>query len=129
MTKQQALQQIKELEAYIASIPVHTEEDELWEKIQPLINNSNSSYKNFWKRSFEGDVELGISVTKNAITIYLPSANTEWFFDVMSLAQEICKIERWEIYPNGKFGSIAVKVLITILRHSFFDVCYCIVFC
>ncbi len=36
---------------------------------------------------------------------------------------------RAEIYPNGKFGSIAVKVLITILRHSFFDVCYCIVFC
>ena len=36
---------------------------------------------------------------------------------------------RAEIYPNGKFGSIAVKVLITILRRSFFDDCYCIVFC
>jgi len=36
---------------------------------------------------------------------------------------------RAEIYPNGKFGSIAVKVLITILRSSFFDDCYCIVFC
>jgi len=36
---------------------------------------------------------------------------------------------RAEIYPNGKFGSIAVKVLITILRSSFFDDCYCIDFC
>ena len=36
---------------------------------------------------------------------------------------------RAEIYPNGKFGSIAVKVLTTILRRSFFDDCYCIVFC
>lgn len=123
MTKQQALQQIKELEAYIASeayiapIPVHTEEDELWEKIEILINNSNSFYKNFWKRSFEGDVELGISVTKNAITIYLPSANTEWFFDVMSLTQEICKIERWEIYPNGKNNQPNTLVL-TVQKKS-----------
>lgn len=123
MTKQQALQQIKELEAYIASeayiapIPVHTEEDELWEKIEILINNSNSSYKNYWKRSFEEHVELGISVTKNAITIYLPSANTEWFFDVMSLAQEICKIKGWNIYPVGK-NNEPNKLILSVQKKS-----------
>jgi hypothetical protein len=31
-------------------------------------------------------------------------------------------LRRAEIYPNGKFGSIAVKVLIAILRSSFFKI-------
>lgn len=117
MTKEQALQQIKELEAYIASIPVHTEEDELWEKIEILINNSNSSYKCYWKRIFEGDVDLGISVTKNAITIYLPSANTEWFFDVMTLGKQICEFEGWNIYPNGNNDQLNQLVL-TVWKKS-----------
>lgn len=99
MTKEQVLQKIKELEAYVASIPEKTEseEDKLWEKIQILINSFNYKYKVYLKR----DGENGICVGHDSISIYLPNANTDWFFDVMDLAQKICNIEGYSIYPIG----------------------------
>lgn len=94
MTKEQALQKIKELEAFVSSIE---ENADLWEIVQTAINQTSSFYKHYWVR----DGSEGICVKKDSITIYLPSANTEWYFDVMNLAQNICKTNKFNIYPIG----------------------------
>ena len=92
MTKEQALQKIKELEAFVSSIK---ENDDLWEIVQTAINQTSSFYKNYWVGS------EGICVKDDSITIYLPSANTEWYFDTMELAKNICKTNKFSIYPIG----------------------------
>jgi len=94
MTKEQALQKIKELEAFVSSIE---ENADLWEIVQTAINQTSSIYKHYWV----SDGSEGICVKENSITIYLPSANTEWYFDVMNLAQNICKTNKFKIYPVG----------------------------
>ena len=94
MTKEQALQKIKELEAFVSSIE---ENADLWEIVQTAINQTSSFYKHYWV----GDGSEGICVKKDSITIYLPSANTEWYFDTMELAKNICKTNKFSIYPIG----------------------------
>ena len=97
MTKEQALQKIKELEAFVASIPEKTKNDELWEIIETSINKTSSDYKHYWVK----DGSEGICVKDDSITIYLPSANTTWYFDTMGLAKNICKTNKFHIYPIG----------------------------
>lgn len=110
MTKEQALQKIKELEAFVSSIE---ENADLWEIVQTAINQTSSFYKRYWVR----DGSEGICVKKDSITIYLPSANTEWYFDVMNLAQNICKTNKFSIYPIGKNNQPNTLVL-TVQKKS-----------
>jgi len=94
MTKEQALQKIKELEAFVSSIE---ENADLWKIVQTAINQTSSIYRHYWVR----DGSEGICVKDDSITIYLPSSNTEWYFDVMELSKNICKTNKFIIYPIG----------------------------
>ena len=110
MTKEQALQKIKELEAFVSSIE---ENADLWEIVQTAINQTSSFYKHYWVR----DGSEGICVKDDSITIYLPSANTEWYFDVMKLSEQICKIEKWNIYPIGN-NDQPNKLILSVWKKS-----------
>lgn len=100
MTKEKALKQIKELEEYIKNIPVS--ETQLKEQIQKIFSSDSWEYINFIKQEFKMDDKY--------IYFKLPPENKEWFFTVMKIAEKICTIKGFHIYPCGNIEENVLKL-------------------
>lgn len=105
MTKNEALEKIKELQEYVNSIPEKSPKTQLEEEIQKIFSSYNSTYIR--------NVQFESKIEDEYIYFELPSANKDWFFLIMDIAKKICAIKGYSIYPSGNIQKQVLKLVWT----------------
>lgn len=103
MTKEEALQKIQELQEYIENLPVKSNKEELIEQVELIFSSGNYKYNDYIK----GD----LNINERFISFKFPDSNTEWFFEIIKIAEKICKIRSFNIYPYGNIENNIFKLV------------------